>query len=261
MLAWLEASAVGPVMLFTFVLARVGGLVVTLPLFTGSETPMQVRAILAIAMALLLTPMQLGAAPPASDNLVDYAILMAGEILVGMCLGLGVTVLMSGLQIAGQIVAQMSGMALADVLSPGSETEIPLFASMFNLLATAVFVVIGGHRAVIDALLGSFVTLPLGQGGLAGSLSQTVVALVGESFSLAVRAAAPAMVALLLATMVLGLVGRTLPQLNVLVLGFGINAMVTLAVLMVSIGAVALLFQQYFDPALKALVDSLRPSG
>ena len=63
MLAWLEASAVGQVMLFTYVLARVGGLVGTLPLFTGGETPMQVRAILAIAMALLLTPLQLAAAP------------------------------------------------------------------------------------------------------------------------------------------------------------------------------------------------------
>jgi flagellar biosynthesis protein FliR len=65
------------------------------------------------------------------------------------------------------------------------------------------------------------------------------------------------MVALLLATLVLGLIGRTLPQLNILVLGFGINTLVTLAALVVSVGAVAWLFQEYFDPALKTLLDGL----
>ena len=89
------------------------------------------------------------------------------------------------------------------------------------------------------------------------ALGETVATLMGESFALGIRAAAPAMVALLLATLVLGLIGRTLPQLNILVLGFGVNTLVTIAALLVSVGAVAVLFQEYFDPAVKTLLSGL----
>ena len=83
---------------------------------------------------------------------------------------------------------------------------------------------------------------------------------MAESFSLAVRGAAPAMVALLLATVVLGLISRTLPQLNILAIGFGLNAMATFLVLAVSLGTIAWLFQEQLDPAVEAIVDALRPA-
>jgi flagellar biosynthesis protein FliR len=254
---WLETISVTWVLLFTFVLARVSGLVMTVPVFTGSEVPMQVRGLLSVAMALVLTPTQWGVHWPQPAGVVDFAILMAGEVLIGMILGLGIVILLSGMQVAGQVVAQMSGMALAEVLAPGSDDQMPLFSGMLNMTALAVFVVIGGHRALIDGLLHTFQTLPIGQGGGGASMTQAALNLLSGSFFLAVRAAAPGMIALLLATLVLGLIGRTLPQLNILVLGFGINSMVVLGTLSVSIGAVAILVSDYFEPALKTLLDAV----
>ncbi len=253
----LEAFYLAPFFAFTFVLARVSGLVLTAPTFTGSYIPRQVRVFLAVGISLVLMPTQWNARFDAPTNLGDFAILMAGELLVGMVLGLGVAILIAGLQLAGQVIAQMSGMALADVLNPGSENELPIFSSMLYMVGLAVFVVIGGHRALIDALMGTFAAFPIGHGGVTGSLGEIVSTLMSQSFAFGLRAAAPAMVALLLATLVLGLIGRTLPQLNILVLGFGINTLVTLAALIVSVSAVAWLFQDYFDPALKTLLDGL----
>jgi flagellar biosynthetic protein FliR len=69
------------------------------------------------------------------------------------------------------------------------------------------------------------------------------------------------MVALLLATVVLGLVSRTLPQLNILALGFGLNAVVTFMVLAISVGTIAWLFQEQFEPAVETIIDALRPAG
>jgi flagellar biosynthesis protein FliR len=246
-----------PLIVFTFVLARVSGLVMSAPIFSGSYIPRQVRVFLAVGISLILLPTQWDTAIDAPRNLPDLAVLMAGELLVGLVLGLGIAILASGLQLAGQIIAQMSGMALADVLNPGSDNELPIFSSMLYMVGLAAFVVIGGHRALIDALMHTFATIPIGHGGATGTLGETVSALMAESFALGLRAAAPAMVALLLATLVLGLIGRTLPQLNILVLGFGINAMVTMAALFVSIGAVAWLFQEYFDPSLRTLLNGL----
>ncbi|HEX3998312.1 MAG TPA: flagellar biosynthetic protein FliR [Pirellulales bacterium] len=254
---WLESISITWVLLFTFVLARIGGLIMTVPVFTGTEVPIQVRGLLAVAMTLVLTPTQWGVRIPAPGGVVDYVILMAGEVLIGMILGLGIVILLSGMQVAGQVIAQMSGMALAEVLAPGSDDQVPLFSGMLNMTATAVFVVIGGHRALIDGLLHSFTTMPIGQGGGSASMAQAALNLLSGSFFLAVRAAAPAMIALLLATLVLGLIGRTLPQLNILVLGFGINCLVVLSTLSVSIGAVAILVSDYFQPALQSLLEAI----
>ncbi len=259
-MAWLETLYLNPFVLFTFVLARVSGIVTTAPIFTGDHIPVRVRAMLAVSLALLLTPLQWGKPIAQLENLPDYAILMAGELLIGVVLGLGVMILMSGLQLAGQVIAQMSGMALADVLSPGTDAEVPLFSNMLYMVAMAVFVVIGGHRVLLDALLHTFVSLPIGHGPATESLGQLVVTLMSASFALGIRAAAPAMVALLLATLVLGLVGRTLPQLNILVLGFGVNSLVTMGALIVSIGAIAWLFQDYFEPTLQAAISALTAS-
>jgi flagellar biosynthetic protein FliR len=258
-MSWLESFSLAPLFAFVFVLSRVSGLVLTAPTFTGSYIPRQVRVFLAVGIALVILPTQWSAPFDAPTNVVDFAVLIAAELLTGMALGLGVAILAAGLQLSGQIIAQMSGMALADVLNPGSETDLPVFSSMLYMVTLAVFLVIGGHRALVDALLRTFQAFPIGHGGATGALGETLSALMSESFSLGLRAAAPAMVALLLATLVLGLIGRTLPQLNILVLGFGINTLVTLAALVVSVGAVALLFQDYFDPALKALLEGLKP--
>src|SRR5438270_6193218 len=132
---WPEAFYLTPFFAFTFVLARVSGLVITAPTFTGSYIPRQVRVFLAVGIALVLMPTQWNARLDAPTNLPDFAILMVGELLIGIVLGLGVAILMSGLQLAGQVIAQMSGMALADVLNPVSETELPVFSSMLYMVS------------------------------------------------------------------------------------------------------------------------------
>lgn len=257
--AWLETLSVGPVVLFTLVLARVSGLVTSLPIFTGQQIPMQVRAFLTVALALVLTPTQWHAQPPPPVNVAEYVLLTASELLIGLVLGLGILILMTGVQVAGQVISQMSGMSLADVFAPGVDTSMPLFSNLLWMVAMATFVVIGGHRAMIDALLQTYTSLPVGQVCSVGSLAHTSVMLMTESFALGIRVAAPCLIALLLATLVLGLIGRTMPQLNILVLGFGINAMVTFVVLAASIGGAAYLFQDYFDPVLRELLTALHP--
>jgi flagellar biosynthetic protein FliR len=107
--------------------------------------------------------------------------------------------------------------------------------------------------------LDTFATIPPGMGTLSHSLGEASITLLTQSFDLGVRASAPAIVALLIATLVLGLISRTLPQLNVMAIGFGINATFMLVTLSVSLGAIAWLFQAELDPAIEILIDSLDP--
>ena len=249
-----------PFITFTFVLARISGLVMSAPLFGSAEVPVRIRALLAFALSLLVTPVQLGVAVQMPTNLPMYAVALAGELMIGLILGLGVMILLSGVQVAGQVISQMSGMSLADVFNPGFNADVPVIANLLHMVTLAVFVIIGGHRLLVGALLDTYTFMPVGHAQLPESIGTLIASLLTESFSLAVRGAAPAMIALLLATVVLGLISRTLPQLNVLAIGFGLNAVVTFGVLAISIGAIAWLFQEQFEPAVQAIVDALRPA-
>ena len=88
--------------------------------------------------------------------------------MLGLALGLAVMILLSGMQLAGQVISQMSGMSLADVANPTFDTSVPIFSQILEMLALAIFFLVGGHRQVIDALLGSFAWMPPGPGPAAG---------------------------------------------------------------------------------------------
>ncbi len=257
----LENFYFAPLVVFTLVLGRVSGLVMTAPLLVSAEIPLQVRGFFTVAVAVLLTPAQLGASLEYPTDLVSFVVMLITELALGMILGAGVMILLAGVQITGQLISQLSGMALADVFNPGFDSEVPLVAHLMYLLTLAVFLLVDGHRYLIDALLGTFASIPLGAARLPPTLSETITTLLTESFSLGIRAAAPAMVALLLATVLLGLISRTIPQINVMVVGFGVNSLLTLIVLAISLGSMVLVFQNSFEPAIDAIVETLKQAA
>ncbi|HEX4147856.1 MAG TPA: flagellar biosynthetic protein FliR, partial [Pirellulales bacterium] len=238
---WFLAGGTSGVMIFMLLLARTSGLMIVAPVVGASQVPQQVRALLAIMLALVLLPTQWAAAVHLPETPVDLVVVLVRELLLGLVLGLGVSVIFSGLLLAGQLIGQMSGMSLAEVFDPSIDS-MPLFSEVLQLFATTIFVTVGGHRLLVQGLLDTFSRMPPGQAGMPDSLVELFSLLVTQSMELGIRAAAPASVALLLATVVLGLVSRTLPQLNVLSFGFGLNAMATFGALAVSLGSIAWLF-------------------
>lgn len=246
---------------FTLVLARVTGLVLTAPLCTSIQAPKQVRAVLALALALVIAPTQIELAPAKPHSLAAYALPLVSELILGAALGLGVSILLGAAQIAGHLIAQLSGLSAAQAFDPGLGGSVPLFSRLLGLFATAIYLTAGAHRWLISALLETYTVMPAGAAKLSESLGETLLILLSQSFSLGLRGAAPVVLALMLATMVLGLIGRTTPQFNVLSLGFGLNALVTLGVLMTSLGTMAWLFQDELQPAVSALVEALVKSA
>ena len=244
--------------LFTFVFARVAGLTMTAPIYGTNDVPLQVRLLLAAALSLLILPLQGFGAAVHYGSLAHYAIMLGVEAAIGACLGLGVLVLLHGMTLAGELVAQSSGLGIAEVFDPAIEENVPLFSRLMFLSAVTIFLCIGGHRMVMAGLLDTFQTIPPGSGELPSSLADGFTTLLGQSFSLGVRVAAPVVTSLLLATLILGLIGRTLPQLNIFALGFGLNSLLAFAGLALSFGAAAWAFQDQIEPAMRAIFDALR---
>ncbi len=247
-----------PLLTFLLVVARMAGMTLTAPLFGLRDVPWQVRVLLPMMLALVVTPLQWSANLTLPETPISFAVQLAGEAMIGAVLGIGVMVLLAGAQIAGQIISQMSGLSLAEVYGIDSEDSAPLFSHLLYMLALAVFVIMGGHRMLIGALLDSYLAVPLGRAEVSTSIASLLTTLATESFSLGIRGAAPAIVALLLSTIVLGFVSRTLPQINIMTVGFGLNIAVTFVALAISVGAMVWLFQEQLEPGMETILTALR---
>jgi len=160
-------------------------------------------------------------------------------------------------QAVGQVVSQMSGMAMANSFDPTLQTQVPVLSQMLRLLALAIFVIAGGHRLLMKALLDTFQVIPLGGPGIGASLSDSLITVLTQAFTFGIRAAAPIMMSLLLSVLVLGLIGRTLPQLNILAIGFGINSMVMLMTVSLSIGTFGWLFHEQIQLAIDTVTQGI----
>ena len=244
--------------LFALVFARVAGLTMTAPIYGTNDVPLQVRVLLAAALALLIAPLQWHGVTVPLGSLVHFLAMLGAEVAIGACLGLGVLVLIHGMTLAGEMIAQASGLGIAEMFDPAIEENVSHFSRLMFLAAVAIFLCIGGHRMVMAGLLDTFQTIPPGSGVPPGSLADGFTTLVSMSFSLGVRVAAPAVTALLLATLVVGLIGRTLPQLNIFALGFGLNSLLAFAALGLTLGAVAWAFQDQIQPAMQTIFDALK---
>ena len=244
---------------FALVFARVAGLTMTAPIYGTSDVPFQVRVLLAAgAGAVGRTDgiarrrgllRQLGAACGDARRRGRHR---------RRCLGLGVLVLIHAMTLAGEMIAQASGLGIAEMFDPAIGENASHFSRLMFLLGVTIFLCIGGHRMVMAGLLDSFQTIPPGSGTSLDSLPQGFTTLVSMSFSLGVRVAVPAVTALLLATLVLGLLGRTLPQLNIFSLGFSMNALLAFAALALTLAAAAWAFQDQIQPAMQTIFDALK---
>jgi flagellar biosynthetic protein FliR len=243
-------------LIFVLVLTRVGCLVMTLPVLGTASVPLHVRALLAVAISLVITPLHWGLPVPPPENLLALTVLLTREAVLGLSLGLAVMILLSGMQLAGQVVSQISGLSLADVANPTFETSVPIFSHILEMLAVAIFFLVGGHRQVMDALLGSFTWMPPGQGRLPDDLVAALSDVAARSFEIGIRASAPVMVALLLSTLIVALVSRTLPQLNAVAVGLNFNSLIVLAVLAFCLGSAGWVFQEEVGGAIETLRDT-----
>ncbi|HMO86568.1 MAG TPA: flagellar biosynthetic protein FliR, partial [Lacipirellulaceae bacterium] len=153
------------------------------------------------------------------------------------------------------------GTALTEGYDANLDDNAPVYSQLLYFLTLGMFLLLDGHRLLTEALLDTYAWLPPGEATLGDSYVAALTMLLSQSFVLGVRAAAPAMTALLLSTLVLGLIGRTVPQINVLVVGFNLNALLTVGGLAASLGAVAWAVPQHTGAAVDLLRDAVRTAA
>jgi flagellar biosynthetic protein FliR len=232
-----------PLWVFLAVLARISPPLMMSPPTRSSSVPMRVRAGIAIGLSALIAPLAYGNASPMPQDIINIALGMTGEVILGLLLGSIILLAMTSLQIAGQMVGHLAGFDIATSADPNTDEEVPVIANMLGWLATTIFIVLGGHRQLLDCCMQSFTHYPAGVVQFQTSWLEELDTIMRHTFLIGIRAAAPLATALLLSNLITGLLARTLPQLNVLAIGFNINAIALLTLLFLSVGGVAWVFQ------------------
>ena len=250
---WLYFIDTSHVLVFALVLTRVSGIVVTAPVFGGADIPLQFRALFAFALAILIMPSQWTLYVEEPTSLVGFVLFIAAELLIGLTIGLGVNMFFTAMYIAGDMIGRIGGLTSAQLFDPVSGDQIPILGRLLQLLAVTVFACVGGLRILMAALLDTFETLPVGSGLVRVSVAESIITIVNVTFSLGFRVAAPATVGILVAMTVMGVLGRTLPQLNLMSVGFGINTIIMFTIMFLTVGAAMWCFQERFLFVLDAL--------
>ena len=254
-------GAMRHVYVFSLVLVRMSGLMIIGPIFGQPIVPPNIRVMLVFVLALMITPVLLGetsaAIPP---TLLNYAWIIAGELSLGFALGLGMFIILSGLQLAGQLIDQQAGISLGEVISPGLDSNSSLSGQSLYFLGVAALLLlepIGGHLLLISALVETFQTFPVGDAFLSVSAISVVRDLVHQSLVLGVQVAAPLLAAMSVVAVTMGFLGHTVPQVNVLVVGFPIRAMISLFILMLTFSGAARAVVDLVPTVIDSLYDAL----
>jgi flagellar biosynthetic protein FliR len=243
--------------LFSLILVRVTAFMLMVPVYGSAMIPPVIKLSLSIVVALLLTPLVSAPAVPLPDDPLQFGLLAAGEILVGLVCGFIMFLVFMGVQTAGQIIDMQMGFGVANVIHPGLQTQVPLVGFFQFLLATLFFLLLDGHLRIIELMAFSFDKIPVAGVAYDASVFAILVRSFGELFSFAIRIAAPALGALLLTMASLGIIGRLVPQINLLIVGFPLTIAVGLTTLAASINIFFVLLRGRFDQMWRDVIFAL----
>lgn len=213
-------------------LGRASGFVAACPFFGETIVPVKVRALFAGCLAVALFGIARTAAP-APAGLPDLAMMVATEVAIGVALGFVARLVLLAFEMAGEIVAIQMGFGIAAVIDPLGGHRSTLVGRWLWLAGTALFLTLGGHHLLIRALGSSLTALPPGGAFPADPVAEVLARATADAIASPLRIAAPIVGALLLATMGLGILARTVPQMNVFVVGFPVK---------ITVGILALAF-------------------
>ena len=247
------------VVVFLLALARITAAVLTAPVLGSRTVPIRFRLVLALLLTMATMPLigTSGLSAELSGTEIDYVSALLSELTIGAMLGFGVLIVFSAAQVAGSVIGQMAGIQIAGNLDPQSGESTSPVSQMFGILSLAAFALIGGPELVITATLDTFANLPIGTSLQTATVFSLLGELLQQSFILTLRGVAPAVAALMISTLVIGLISRTYPQMNLLGLGLSSNLLVMFLAIFFTLGGCVWLFVDDLHQIIALIQDSI----
>ena len=224
--------------IFFLILIRISAIIVTIPVLGDASVPARVKIGLSLLMTMLLFPVIRTQITNPSFDLFSLILRIFGEVLIGVMIGFTARVLFAGIQLAGQLIGFQMGFSIVSVIDPASSMESSVIAEFQYIVAVLIFLVMDGHHIFIHAIADSLRILPPLSFHLSGPLLDALIGLIGKMFAVAMRVGAPVVAILFFLSISLGLVARTVPQINIFIVGFPLQ----IAIGLIGVGVTLPLF-------------------
>lgn len=207
---------------FLVCLARVGAMVAAMPVLGSRQAPVQVKVGLAVLIALAIFPVVNETVPRFDFEPVALGLLVGREVMVGAAAAFVAQLAFLAVEFGAAVVGFNMGFAAANVFDPVNQEQSQVLSQFQSVLAVLIFLALDGHHIVFRALVRSFTLLPPGTADVGGA-APFLVRMIGEAFVLGIQICAPVLVVLVLVNLILGVMSRVFPQLNVFALSFPLN--------------------------------------
>ncbi|WP_158212311.1 flagellar biosynthetic protein FliR [Natranaerobius trueperi] len=234
------------IILFFLLLTRITGVIMSAPIFGSNYLPSQIKVAFSIVITLVFVPLFGSETVPQLD-LMNIVLAIFMELMVGIGIGLIANIFFSAVHIAGQIIDMQMGFAMANVMDPQYETQVPLTGHFKYILAILIFLSINGHHLLIRTIYQSYEFFPMGEIAQLDSGALVMNELISTVFVLAVQVSAPALGTLFLTNIALGVLARTVPQMNVFIIGFPVKIFIGILAMMLMLPFYNMILETIFE--------------
>lgn len=221
--------------LLIFILIRISSIFVISPIFGRRNLPNIFKIGFSLMVTLLLINVVNLPNPVNLVSMYDFTAAAIKELLVGLILGYISFLVFSAIYLAGQIIDTQMGFGMVNVLDPIANIQIPITANLYYTLAMIIFLSMNGHHMLIEALVKSYDVVPIGTAVFSNSMIPQMVSMMGYIFIIALKISAPVIAAILIVDIALGILSRTMPQMNIFVVGMPLKIFIGLIVVMITI--------------------------
>ena len=238
------------------VLVRVSGLFIISPIFSRINIPNTYKIGFSFLLALIVSNVVEG--PPEMMTDIELMIESIKELLIGFMIGFISYLFFSVFFIVGQIIDVQIGFCIVSVLDPQSNIQIPITGNFYQIIATLVFLVVDGHHFLIDALVKSYTYVPIGQLTLSTGMVSQFISIIGKLFILGFKMGSPVIVTIILVDVLLGILTKSMPQMNVFVVGMPLKIAVGLALVILTLPVFLITLHHIFNTMYEEIFNFLK---
>jgi flagellar biosynthesis protein FliR len=240
---------------------RIAALVMAAPIFSSNFVSARSRLLIALALSIVIVPTIPDVAPAVEPLSGAGLLIVAHQILIGVCMGFMLQLLVNAFIIGGQIIAMQMGLGFASMVDPQNGVTVPVISQFYIIFVTLVFLSLDGHLILIQVLSESFVSLPILPTGLPITSIRDVVAQASWMYGAGVIIALPAIGSLMMVNLSFGILSRAAPQISPFSIGFPMTIILGFAIIFVTLPNVLSHLVTMTDQMLQLVRSLVHPNG
>ncbi len=230
--------------IFLIVIVRISGIFVFSPFFSSQNVPSTMKIGLTFTFGFLLTMSLPQGIEIANQSIV---LLVLREFMIGLIIGFIASVYLASFYVLGQVIDMKIGFGMANVFDPQNKIQVPLMGNVYYMLAFLFLLMLNGHHIIIEALIDSYNFIPIGEFIYGDDVLSIIVNSIVQAFDIGFKLSFPVVATIFLTDVVLGVMAKAIPQMNVFVVGMPLKVFVGLLVILLTMPIFYVSVSKIFD--------------